>query len=121
MTKEQFRELFLRALDKAADNAQRNLTDPVPRTFLIELHAPGMSDVPVNADAALEKLYLGSDRFYRVIDVAVIKVLPGRTLVFVRVSGHAPGGFSDTWNTDDLGPFKQLSAEHVEDLRVRSG
>lgn len=121
MSKEEFAALFLRALNKAADTARGELPAPIPRAFLVELHAPDAPDVPMTVHEAVDRLYLGGDRFYRIVDVAVTKVLPGRTLAFVRVSGHAPVNFAQTWDAADLGPFKQISAEHVEDLRVRSG
>ena len=120
MTKNDFRALFLRALDNAADNAERKLAEPIPRAFQIELHAPGSPAAVMRADDALDSIYLGSDRFYRIIDVAVRKLLPEHTVIFVRASGHAPAGFDQTWNASDLGPFKQMLAEHLEDQRVHS-
>ena len=120
MTKNEFRALFLRALDVAADNAERKLAELIPHAFLIELHAPGIPGSIVRVDDALDSIYLGSDRFYRIIDVAVRKLLPEHTVIFVRASGHAPAGFDQTWNASDLGPFKQMLAEHLEDQRVHS-
>jgi hypothetical protein len=40
MTKNDFRELFLRALSSAADNAEQKLAKPIPRSVVVELHAP---------------------------------------------------------------------------------
>jgi hypothetical protein len=121
MTKAEFRALFLRALNIAADNAEAKLVEPVPRVFLIELHGAGCSGRIVDVDAAVDRLYLGNDRFYRVIDVAVTKILPGETLIFTRMSGHPPAGFERTFDPSGLGPFKQILAEHVADRRVHSG
>jgi hypothetical protein len=120
MTKNEFRTLFLRALDVAADTAERKLAEPIPRTFLIELHAPGSAGSIVRVDDALDRIYLGSGRLYRIIDVAVRKLLPEHTVIFVRASGHAPVEFDQTWDATDLGPFKQMQAEHLEDHRVHS-
>ena len=121
MTKPEFRALFLRALNLAADNAAAKLAEPIPRSFLVELHAPGCAGRVVAVDEAVTRLYLGDDRFYRVIDVAVLQVLPGETLAFVRVSGHEPAGFDHTFDPSGMGPFKQILAEHVTDRRVHSG
>ena len=114
MTKGEFSQLFLRALSAAADNAEARLNRPIPRSFLIELHAPRSLGRTVGVGQALDELYLGSDRFYRIIDIAVRRLLPGQSIAFVRVSGHSPGPFSQTWDPSDLGPFKQIAASTIE-------
>ncbi|HEX2151996.1 MAG TPA: hypothetical protein VHG31_08370 [Stellaceae bacterium] len=114
MNKDEFRSLFLRALNEAAKNAEHILRRRVPHSFLIELHAPDSPGGPLEVDRALDQLYLGRDRFYRVIDVAIRRVLPGKLVAFVRVSGHAPAPFSETWDPSGLGPFKQLVPEIIE-------
>jgi hypothetical protein len=118
MTKDEFRSLFLRALDEAAEDAEIILRHTVPRSFLIDLHAPDSPEKPVTIDEALARIYLGADRFYRVIDVAIRRVLPEKSVAFVRVSGHAPGSFSETWDPSDLGPFKQIIATTIEQSPV---
>lgn len=121
MTKTEFRTMFLRALNIAADNAESKLVEPVPRSFLVELHGAGGSGRIVDPDEAVSRMYLGEDRFYRIIDLAVTQILPGETVVFTRVSGHPPAGFEDTFDPPGLGPFKQILSEHVADRRVHSG
>jgi hypothetical protein len=71
-------------------------------------------------DEALDRIYLSDDRFYRVIDVAIRRIFSDRIEVFVRVSGHPPGQFSQTWDPAGSGPFKQMLAEPIEDHRVRA-
>jgi hypothetical protein len=119
MTKNDFRELFLRALNSAADNAEEKLAKPIPRSFVVELHAPASPGRTMSVDEALDQIYLGSDRFYRIIDVAIKELLPGESVAFVRVSGHLPDEFSKTWDPSVLGPFKQIVAEKIDDRRVR--
>ena len=121
MTKNDFRELFLRALSSAADNAEQKLAKPIPRSFVIELHAPECPGRTVSVDEALDQIYQGSDRFYKIIDVAIKELLPGEAVAFVRVSGHPAAEFSKTWDPSTLGPFKQIIAEKIEDHRVRAG
>jgi hypothetical protein len=121
MTKTEFRSLFLRALNVAADNAEAKLAEQVPRAFLIELHGAGCAGHILSVDDAVGYLYLGDDRFYRIVDVAVTQIRPGETVVFTRVSGHRPAGFDHTFDPSGLGPFKQILAEHVVDRRVHSG
>jgi hypothetical protein len=118
MTKNDFRELFLRALNSAADNAEEKLAKPIPRSFVVELHAPASPGRTVSVDKALDQIYLGSDRFYRIIDVAIKELRPGEAVAFVRVSGHQPDEFSKTWDPAALGPFKQIIAETIADRRV---
>ena len=69
----------------------------------------------VEPGAAIHDLYLGTDRFYRIIDVAVIEVGKGHTTVFVRASDHKPASFEQTWNDPPgSGPFKQLIADSIK-------
>jgi hypothetical protein len=121
MTKNDFRELFVRALNDAAQNVEENTAKPIARSFVIELHAPGSSGQLVSVNEALDQIYLGKDRFYRIIDVAIKKLLPRKSVAFVRVSGHPPAEFSKTWDPSSLGPFKQIIAEKIEDRRIRVG
>jgi len=66
-------------------------------------------------DEVLEELYLGPDKFFRIVDVAVLRVLRDRCVVFVRVSGHPPASFADTWNQPKgSGPFKQLESLAIQ-------
>lgn len=115
MTKDGFRKLFLQALSKAADDAAVRLGRSIPRAFLIELHAPGVPGQTMSIQDAVDRVYLGPDRFYRIIDVAIRKLLPGKSVAFVRVSGHPPATFSETWDSTGLGPFKQIVSETIED------
>lgn len=121
MTKDEFRGLFLRALNEAAENAELILRRKVPRSFLVELHAPDSSENSLSVDQALDKVYLGGDRCYRVIDVAIQRVMPEKSVAFVRVSGHVPAPFSETWDPSGLGPFKQLIPEKIEQSESIAG
>jgi hypothetical protein len=94
MTKDQFRASFQAALSHAAGAAS------VPAA--IECH--GNADIRT-LDEAVDWLWLGPDRFYRVIDVAM-----RGDVAFVRVSGHGAGGWDETWEPAGLGPFKVLEA-----------
>ena len=114
MERQQVAELFGSALEDAARNAEAEIERSVPREFEIELHGAGHSRALLDPHAVLDILYLGPDRSYRVIDLAVTAVGPHRTRGFVRVSGHQPGSWDQTWN-DPLGsgPFHQLNAERI--------
>ena len=72
----------------------------------------------MTVDEALDQIYLGSDRCYRVIDVALKGLRPGGAVIFVRVSGHAPAEYGKTWDPSNLGPFKQLIADKIENLEA---
>jgi hypothetical protein len=121
MTKNEFRRLFVTALNSAAENAEAKVANPISHSFVIELHAPGLTGRLVSVDEALDRLYLGSDHFYRIIDVAIKQLLPGQSVAFVRASGHVPAKFSETWDPSSLGPFKQVIAEEIEDRRRHAG
>ena len=113
MTRVDFHQLFLKALERAAENAEGALNRPISRNFKIELHGLGHSGALFKPEDAVDVIYLGSDQFFRIIDVAVTEVTPSSTTAFVRVSGHPPCEFAKTWNPDDLGPFKQLAAANI--------
>lgn len=116
MTRAEFHQLFLRALETAAENARARLGRPVPRSFLVELHAPFSAGRRMSVDRAADELYLGSDRFYRIIDVGIRRISPRQSIAFARVSGDPPGPFSSTWNPSEMGPFKQITAQVIEQV-----
>jgi hypothetical protein len=72
-------------------------------------------------DAALDNIYLGPDRFYRIIDVAIKELLPKESVVFVRVSGHPPDVFGTTWDPASTGPFKQILSDKIAERGVHPG
>ncbi|HEX4243232.1 MAG TPA: hypothetical protein VHZ53_17610 [Steroidobacteraceae bacterium] len=119
MTKAEFGEIFRRALNVAAQNADEKLSNPVPRSFLIRLHSFGYDDQLISVDEAAGKLYVGSDRFYRIIDVAIEEVRPNQSIVFVRVSGHPPDTLSATFDPSGSGPFKQIIMYNIVDRRTQ--
>jgi hypothetical protein len=115
MTKRKFRNLFLRVLKSAAEVVDERVGKRAPRSFLIELHAPGSAGEIMTDEEAIDRIYLGQDRFYRIIDVAIEGISRHHTIAFVRVSGHPPGPFSQTWDPGRFGPFKQIFAQTIED------
>jgi hypothetical protein len=116
MTRDDFRKLFMRALNLAAENAEARLAKPISHTFDIQLYALGSSGETISVDEALDRIYLGGDRFYRIIDIAITELRPGRSVAFVRVSGHPPAEYGKTWDPSNLGPFKQIFAEKIADV-----
>jgi hypothetical protein len=115
MTREEFKALFERALDIAAENAEKELGRPVPRSFEIELHG-GRHPHPriVKKDDAFEAIYLGPDRFFRVIDISVMRVSNDVSTVYMVVSAHEPSTWDRTWNQPPgSGPFKQVFAAKI--------
>ena len=114
MTKREFFELFGSALGSAAEQAERTLGHSIPRDFTIELHGAGCSGKLLSIADAFDRLFLGEDTFYRIIDVSVIAISPTQTTIFVRPSSHQPSTFDNTWNQPiGSGPFKQIYAEHI--------
>lgn len=115
MTKEHFKALFESALEIAAENAEMKLGHSVPRNFEIQLHGLAPQQRLLTKEGAFEAIYLGPDRFYRVIDLAVVSVSNKISTVFMRLSGHQPGTLEQTWDQPPgSGPFKQLLADEVK-------
>lgn len=117
MTRNEFRESFLRAMTAAANAVEARVAKPIPNSFLIRLHAFGCDNRLISIDDAVEKLYLSSDLFYRIIDVAIEEVRPSEFVAFVRPSAHPPAPFSGTWDPSGLGPFKQITPNKIVDRR----
>ncbi len=112
MNKEEFKNLFEHALEVAAQNAEKKLGRPVPRQF--EIAFGGFSRI-LRKEDAFEEIYLGPDRFYRIIDISVCRVSKEVSTVYMVVSGHTPGTLNETWNQPPgSGPFKQVLADKVE-------
>jgi hypothetical protein len=111
VTKSEFGALLLRSLEAAAESAERRLGISVSRNFEIQFEGFAPHRRKLTGDQAVDELYVGTDRFYRVVDMGVIEVRKDRTVVFMRVSGHPPSSFADTWNQPKgAGPFKQIES-----------
>ncbi len=116
MSKEEFKNLFEHALDVAAQNAEKKLGRPVTRRFEIEMHGLAPHSRVLNKDQVFDKIYLGPDRFYRIIDVSVCRISKDVSTIYMVVSGHRPGTLSQTWNQPPgSGPFKQVLADEVKE------
>ena len=115
MTKEAFKALFEDALEVAAENAEKKLGRPVPRSFDIEMHGLAHHPSILDKHEALEAIYLGPDRFYCIIDLSVIRVSKDSCTVFMCISGHEPSALKRTWDQPTgSGPFKQLLPLRIE-------
>jgi len=119
VTKDDFRKLFQLALNTAANNVDKHVDIPVVRSFLIDLHVPGVSGHAVSFEEALDQLYLGDNFFYKIIDVAIKELRPRESVVLVRASEHPPTDFDKTCDPAGLGPFKHVLAARVDDQRLR--
>lgn len=112
---EEFKDLFVQSLEIAADNAERELGKQIPRKYQIRLHGAGHSGDILSVDEVATLLFIDDSSFYRIIDVAVQQVSPSVSEIFVRVSGHNPVPFEQTWDTPKgSGPFKQIMAQIQE-------
>jgi hypothetical protein len=110
-----FGERVRAELETAARNAEGRLGRPVPRRFVVLLHGAGHPGDRLDVDTAVAALWVGPDRFYRYIDVAVVEVGPATTTVFVRASGHPPGRWEETCGMgSDAGPFQQALAATIK-------
>ena len=75
---------------------------------VVEFHGKPNPERPVAVDKALDFLWLSTDRFYRVVDVAAFVGEDDPPVIFVRPAGFEPSGYEDTWEPEGLGPFKVL-------------
>jgi hypothetical protein len=115
MTKNEFSALYEKALELAARNVETKYSHAIPREFEIEFHGFSPTKRILTKESSLQEIYINADLFYRIIDVSIFKVSRFVCTVFVRVSGHAPGSFEQTWNDPHgYGPFKQICADDVD-------
>jgi len=115
MEKDQFATLFHEHLTKAVRLAQTKVGRALPDKLIIELHGASFAGKEMSPSETLDVLYLGSEKFYRIVDISVLSASESTTRVFVRVSDHPPGAFEETWNDPPgSGPFKVL-----EPIRIR--
>ena len=115
MTRDAFKTLFESALETAADHAGKILGHAVPHVFEIEMHGLAPRSRTLTVGEAFDEIDLGPERFYRVIDLAVLRVSQDVTTIFMCVSGHPPDTFEKTWNQPaGSGPFKQLLPNEIE-------
>src|SRR5262245_25234681 len=110
MDKDEFRQLFVCTVHRAFEAVQKQIEILPSADFEIELHGGGVSGEIVSQDRAVDIMYLGAKKFYRVIDVGVKSVdSNNRVRVFVGISSHQPSSFDDTWNDPPgNGPFKVI-------------
>lgn len=114
MTKDDFKNLFEAALERSVTSAEEQLQRKLPQNFRILLHGAGHSGDLLHPSAVLDEIYLGEDKFYTIIDIAVVEVSKQSATIFVRVSSHAPVPFEQTWNDPPgNGPFKLLVAKEI--------
>lgn len=115
MTEQEFTQRFKKALEEAMQIAENQLHRNLPHQFRIRLHGANHSGDELEVDQVAKALYLGEESFYRIIDIAVVEVHSQYTVLFVRVSAHAPSSWERTWNNPPgNGPFKQLVSLNIK-------
>lgn len=73
---EDFKELFLRSLETADDNAETVLGREIPRNYRILLYGAGHGGDILEVDEVANLLFIDESNFHRIIDVAVQQVSP---------------------------------------------
>ena len=114
MSQRTYEHLFQTALSRAVEAAEQEFSTSLPRNFIVELHGLGSVGERMDVSSALERLFINDTTFYRVVDVAIRQITSDTAVAFVRVSGHSPGPWEKTWDPDQLGPFKVLTAKTLD-------
>lgn len=107
MDKSSFASLFREAIQRALQEAGVPAASTKP---VVEFHGKPSPQRLVTIDEALDFLWLSEDRFFRIIDVAVLIGEDNPPVIFVRPAGFEPSTYEDTWEPSGLGPFKVLGA-----------
>jgi hypothetical protein len=116
-----FRALLLDALERATSAAESQFTRTLPRNFGILRGSPRADGRRIGVEKALAELWLNEERFYLIVDVAVVEASVSTTWLWLRESGHPPGAFDKTWNQPmGAGPFKIMLPERIRDGDVET-
>lgn len=106
LKKDRFNEKFAEAIKRAfyeVCNAKSN-SMPLPEKFRV--HAPNAPNELIDRDSASALIFINESLFYKIIDVGIILDKHEGNSVFVRVSGHDPVEYENTFDPSNLGPFK---------------
>lgn len=107
MNRSDFKSLFEQAISEAIDKTQKRVNKTISSNVMIEIHGAGHTGDIVSIDQAFDSIYLGDELYWRIIDVTAKSSDANQTIVFVRVSGHKPTSFEETYNAPKgYGPFK---------------
>ncbi|MEW6598235.1 MAG: hypothetical protein AB1429_12150 [Pseudomonadota bacterium] len=105
MDKNRFKDFLYEAAHQALLQAGLEADESEP---LVEYHGQSNPAQLITLSSAAELLWLSPDRIYFIIDVGAYLRNDGRVVIFIRPSGHEPRPFANTWNPDELGPFKVI-------------
>jgi hypothetical protein len=115
VNREEFEAYFNDALNVAAAQAEKHFRVNVPKHKSVELHGAGHGGDRIAPNVAADALYLGPERFYKLIDV-LIKWIEGDTaVVFVVVAGFEPCPWEETFDAGGLGPFKTMLSAGIRE------
>lgn len=108
MTKNDFSLLLEQALARALASFSTVCGETIDPPTNFEVHSPSCSPCMLSLQDAVNAIFIDPLRFYRIIDIGLIPNGDGSSIGFIRVSGHRPGPYEETFNPKDLGPFKIL-------------
>ena len=109
LTKEAFRDLLLKCIRTAIERAQKDIADPLPEQWSLELAAFGQAGKITPLEEVLSFLHVHGT-FPRIVDVGVRGVTKDTTLIWIRPSAHPYiSDMQETWNPPPgTGPFKSI-------------
>ncbi|HUY79063.1 MAG TPA: hypothetical protein VMV29_19985 [Ktedonobacterales bacterium] len=109
LSQEEFKGLFIRAIDDALALAQQACSDVLPQQIKLYVGAFGLDGQEVGIDEAIQLVY-HSGSFPVLIDIAVSGITENSTILWIRPSSRPY--VTDVEKTYDgvagLGPFKPL-------------
>jgi hypothetical protein len=105
MDKVIFARNFGEAIRRALELAD---LEPTGMSPVVEFHGKPNPPRPISVNEALDLLWLSVDRYYQIVDVGAFSGATEPPVLFVRISGHEPSAYSNTWYPTDLGPFKAI-------------
>lgn len=118
---ETFRRLLEKGIAYTIEDAQKNVSDPLPKQLHIELMNFGQKGKELSLDEVMSFIYQDGI-FPRIVDIAVRGIKDDKTLIWLRASDHTyVSNLDETWNTPKgLGPFKSLGLMLPNAIWLRS-
>ena len=113
MDKASFFHLFKDAVELAVKAAEKSLGRKLSRDVIVRMYGAGTNGVDMSPRDFINRAYINETTFYRIIDLMVVETILDRPVLFARISGHPPGPLVQSWKGDQ-GPFRQLTAETIE-------
>jgi len=112
MEKFELSDRFNRLVDEECLEAEVRLGHGLNRRIIVRAFGADLDGLDLSPTEFIDKIHLGDNLFYRIIDVMITEVRDDATVVLAKISDHTPVEFSRKWH-GLAAPFKRLKAKTI--------